>query len=155
GDTILDCKVRVGRNAIQYLQLAGRKVNLRTPIGSGKIVRIARVPYVLNPETGKRYEGTHRDDGVLTEMPIVPWLEPEINGVRYGDLIHPTTNPETLGKAISHGCVGTSEADAWVIYYNCPVGTKVNFRYQLKVVNKKGDTVRLKDIYKSEPKVLE
>jgi hypothetical protein len=155
GDTILDCRVRVGRNAIQYLALAGRKVNLRTPIGRGKIVRIARVPYVLNPETGKLYQGTHRDDGVLTEMPVIPWLEPEINGVRYGDLIHPTTNPATLGKAISHGCVGTTESDAWTIYYNCPVGTRVNFRYDLKIRDQKGDTIQLKDIYRPKQKVLE
>jgi hypothetical protein len=151
GDTILSCRARVGKNAIQFLKLAGREVNLRTPIGKGKIVRIARVPYQLNPETGKLYEGTHRDDGGYTKMPVIPWLEPEINGVRYGDMIHPTTNPATLGKAFSHGCVGTSESDAWTIYYNCPVGTRVRFRYDLKIANEKGDTIRLKDIYGRPP----
>ncbi len=153
-DTILTCPVRVGRNAIQYLELAHHDVNLRTPTGNGKIVRIARIPYQINPENGKLYEGTTRDDGKYTAMPIIPWLEPEINGIRYGTLIHPTTNPNTLGKAFSHGCVGTSEADAWTIYYNCPVGTRVRFRYDLDVLNKEGDTIRLRDIYKIAPKKL-
>jgi L,D-transpeptidase ErfK/SrfK len=147
GDTLLDTKVRVGRNEKKYLELAGHEVDLRTPIGSGEIIRIEKKPIVINPETAKRYEGTNRDDGGYTKMPIIPWLEPSINGIRFGTLIHPTTNPVTLGSAVSHGCVGTSEADAWTIYYNAPLGTKVNFRYDLKVLGENGDSVVLKDIY--------
>jgi lipoprotein-anchoring transpeptidase ErfK/SrfK len=147
GDTILTTKVRVGRNEIQYLALAGHDVDLRTPIGRGKIIRIERNPIVINPETAERYKGTHRDDALYTKMPIIPWLEPEINGIRYGALIHPTTNPVTLGFPYSHGCVGTSEADAWIIYYNSPLGTKVNFRYDLQVVRANGDTLNLPDVY--------
>lgn len=80
-------------------------------------------------------------------MPIIPWIEPSINGIRYGALIHPTTNPETLGKAYSHGCVGTTEQDAWFIYYNAPIGTPVFFRYDLTVIQPSGDILFLKDIY--------
>lgn len=145
-DTILSCKVRVGRNAKEYLALAGHAVNLKTPIGEGEIVRIERNPIYVDPDTGKRYDSTQRDDGRYTKLPIIPWIEPSINGVRYGDLIHPTTNERTLGRAYSHGCIGTSEADAWTIYYNAPLGTKVIFRYDLMVI-RRGDTIRLKDIY--------
>lgn len=151
-DTLLNTKVRVGRNDKVFLELAGHDVDLRTPIGKGKIVRIEKNPIVINPETGKRYEGTYRDDGKFTKMPIIPWLEPEINSIRYGALIHPTTNPETLGRPLSHGCVGTSEADAWVIYYNAPIGTKVIIRYELQVVSEKGDTLNLNDIYNLKKK---
>ncbi|MFZ9503983.1 MAG: L,D-transpeptidase family protein, partial [Cyclobacteriaceae bacterium] len=28
----------------------------------------------------------------------------------------------------SHGCVGVSEADMWVIYFNVPVGSEVLIR---------------------------
>jgi L,D-transpeptidase ErfK/SrfK len=148
GDTLLKTKVRVGRNGTQYLELAGHDVDLRTPIGEGKIIRVERNPIVINPETGIRYKGTYRDDGRFTKMPVIPWLEPEINGIRYGALIHPTTNPATIGFPYSHGCVGTSEADAWTIYYNAPIGTRVNFRYDLSVVNDHGDSLLLADIYK-------
>lgn len=147
GKKILECKVRVGRNADEYLQVAGRSVNLKTPIGKGEIVRIAREPLYINPRTGKKYDKTQRDDGKYTLMPIIPWIEPSINGIRYGAMIHPTTNPETLGKAYSHGCIGTTEHDAWFIYYNAPIGTPVIFRYDLMVIQPDGDTLFLKDIY--------
>ncbi len=146
--TILICEVRVGRNDAEYLAVAKHIVNLRTPIGVGEIVRIAKIPYVMNPKTGVKYDSTCRDDGYYTKMPVIPWLEPSINGIRYGAMIHPTTNPQTLGRPYSHGCVGTNEADAWTIYANAPIGTKVIFRYNLDVINEKGDTVKLRDIYR-------
>lgn len=145
--TIRECKVRVGRNDRQYMKTTGREADLRTVTGIGSIVRIARDPYYVNPTTGKRYYATRRDDGKYTKMPQIPWLEPELDGVLPGDLIHPTTNPETLGKPCSHGCVGCSETDAWYVYYSAPIGTKVVFRYDLTVINSKGDTIELPDIY--------
>ncbi|NOT75688.1 MAG: L,D-transpeptidase [Cyclobacteriaceae bacterium] len=147
GDTILICPVRVGRNKEEYLEVAKHVVNLRTPVGEGEIIRIAHLPYIVNPETGKKYERTCRDDGRYTKMPVIPWLEPSINGIRYGTLIHPTSNPNTLGQPFSHGCIGTSETDAWTIYFNSPIGTRVTFRYDLRVINEQGDSVVLKDIY--------
>jgi L,D-transpeptidase ErfK/SrfK len=140
--------VRVGRNQKRYLEMAGREVDLRTPTGDGRIVRIERNPSWIDPCNCKPYTETHRDDGRVTRCPQIPWLEPEIEGLRPGCLIHPTTNPKTLGKAYSNGCVGMREADAWVAYYHAPVGTRVRFRYDLRGVDENGDTVRLKDIYK-------
>jgi len=146
GDTLLNAPVRVGRNERAWLAVINTEKNLMTPIGEGKIVRIARDPYYVNPRTGKRYKGTTRDDGVYTRMPQIPWLEPEIDGRRQGSLIHPTTNPETLGKAYSNGCVGTQEDDAWTIYYHAPIGTRVVFKYNLTEVIG-GDTIHYEDIY--------
>lgn len=139
--------VRVGRNEVKYLKTAGREVSLRTPTGTGSIVRIERDPWFIDPVTGDRYFMTKRDDGKYTTMPLIPWLEPQLDGVRYGSLIHPTTNAKTLGKAYSHGCVGMGEAEAWMVYYYAPLYTKVVFRYQLQVIDEKGDTLQLKDIY--------
>lgn len=150
GQVLRECLVRVGRNDKQYLATAGRVVDLKTPTGTGSIVRVARDPYFVNPATGKRYTSTRRDDGRITRMPLIPWLEPEINGLRPGCLIHPTTNPETLGKASSHGCIGMTEKDAWHVYYAAPVGTKVVVRYDLRIINDQGDTLQLPDIYRIE-----
>lgn len=146
-DTVYTFTVRVGANEEKYLETAGRIVKLITHTGQGEIVRLERNPYYLNPATGKRYYGTRRDDGRYTMMPVIPWMEPSINGIRYGNLIHPTTNPETLGKPYSHGCIGLNESDAWRVYYNAPLGTKVKFRYDLQVINHYGDTIMLEDIY--------
>lgn len=146
-DTIFTFPVRAGRDAEKFIYVVGHSVNLRTPIGTGEIKWIDRMHKTINLDTGKEYPGTNRDDGKFTKMPIIPWIEPSINDIRYGVMIHPTTNPSTLGKAYSHGCIGTKEADAWTIYYNCPKGTKVIFRYDLQVVNEKGDTIQLEDVY--------
>ncbi|MBX2871021.1 MAG: L,D-transpeptidase [Saprospiraceae bacterium] len=141
-------QVRVGRNERKYLALAGREVDLRTATGVGYIYRIERDPIFINPSNGKRYYTTKRDDGQRTRMPQIPWLEPILDDIRYGHLIHPTSNPKTLGKAYSNGCIGLGEADSWLLYYHAPVGTKVVFRYDVEVLDEKQDTVRLRNIYR-------
>ncbi len=146
-DTIYTFPVRVGRNQKKYLALAGTTVDLRTMPGSGRIVRIARYPLFLDPATGQRFTHTRRDDGRITLMPVIPWIEPEINGRRLGQLIHPTTNPETLSRAYSNGCIGVRESDAWYIYYFAPVGAKVYFHYNLLAEGPNGKMIELKDIY--------
>jgi len=127
-DTILNCPIRIGRNEEIYLEAVGRTVDLRTPAGKGKIIRTWRRPKSVNLHTGETYLVTRRDDGRITRMPFIPSLEPEINGRRTGKMIHATTNPITLGTAYSHGCIGVSEADMWVIYFNVPVGSEILIR---------------------------
>lgn len=146
--------VRVGRNERKFLAMAGREISLQTPIGEGEIVRIEKNPTFINPSNNHHYYATRRDDGVYTKLPQIPWIEPSINGIRPGALIHPTTNPETLGKAYSNGCVGTPEGAAWRIYYYAPLGTKVRFRYDLDIVDESGDTLHLKDIYNRNGKTI-
>lgn len=139
--------VRVGRNEEKYLKTAKREVSLQTPVGNGEIVRVERNPIFVNPETAGRYTATKRDDDQYTLMPQIPWLEPSINGQRPGSLIHPTTNPETLGKAYSNGCVGTGEGIAWIVYYHAPLGTRVHFGYDLEAIDENGEKIKFKDIY--------
>ena len=140
-------RVRVGKEDEKYLEAAGHKVDLRTKTGVGEIIRVNRMPIFIDPVTGERFKNTKRDDRRKTLMPQIPWLEPSINGHRYGQMIHPTTNPRSLGKPISNGCIGTSEADAWRVYFYAPVGTKVQVRYDLEEINAQGDTIRYNDIY--------
>ena len=82
----------------------------------------------------------------MTMMPFLPWIEPTINGECWGQLIHATTNENTLGKAYSNGCMGTREGDIWQIYYYAPIGTKVIIRYNRRLIEN-GDTTWLKHIY--------
>ena len=139
--------IRVGRDEKVYLEMSGRVQDLKTKIGEGRIVKHVLNPRYVNPVNNYEYFVTKRDDEAVTKLPQIPFIETEINGIRNGQLIHPTTNPVTLGKAYSNGCIGTNEADAWVIYYYAPIGTKVKIRYDLNVVNKEGDSIVLKDIY--------
>ncbi len=148
GDSVLHIvPVRVGKKQKKYLEAAGHRVDLRTRTGSGEIIRVNRYPIFIDPVTGERFKFTKRDDHQTTLMPQIPWLEPAINGQRYGQMIHPTTNPRTLGKSASNGCIGVSEADAWRIYFYAPLGTKVTIRYELQEINAQGDTLRYEDIY--------
>ena len=139
--------VRVGKHSSKYLAMAKRTVELETHSGVGKIVQINKNAEYKNPVNNKEYFQTHRDDGKMTALPRLPWLIPEINNTIYGQLIHPTTNPATLGGMHSNGCIGMGEADIWRVYYYAPIGTKVVIRYDLNVTNEQGDTIQLADIY--------
>jgi L,D-transpeptidase ErfK/SrfK len=145
--------VRVGRNQRKYLAMAGKVVDLKTRTGTGTIVRVNKKPLYINPSNNRKYTVTRRDDGQVTGLPLVPWIEPELDGQRYGQLIHPTTNPVTLGKAYSNGCIGVSESAMWYIYYYSRVGTEVVVRYDLNAVDESGDTLSLQDIYPSFKKL--
>lgn len=139
--------VRVGQNRTKFLNSEGRDFDLRTKIGKGKVADIILSPEYTNFNTGEAYEFTRRDDDKTTHMPLIPTLEPEINGICYGQLIHPTTNPITLGKAYSHGCIGTREEDAWILYFYSRIGTPIEIRYELKIETEGGEVMLLEDIY--------
>ena len=145
--TLFEFPVRVGKNDRGYLAMAKRIINLRTMPGTGTIVRINRNPAFINPRDNKKYKVTRRDDNVVTALPNIPWIEPEINGVRYGHLIHPTTNIATLGKPVSNGCIGLRESDAWTVFFYAPLGTKVVIRYDLEIKDAHGNKLELKNIY--------
>ena len=145
---LFEFPVRVGRNEKKYLEMSGRIQDLKTKTGKGKIVGYNLNPGYVNPANNHEYFVTKIGDNRVTKLPQIPFIETEINGLRYGQLIHPTTNPKTLGKAYSNGCIGTNEGDAWIIYYYAPINTKINIRYNLNVIDKKGGNLVLKDVYK-------
>ena len=146
-DTLYTCPIRVGQVKMQFIPEAGRELDLRTRTGTGFLANIHKKDYSFDPVTGKKYTGTQRDDKRFTMMPLLPWLEPRINGELRGQWIHPTTNPRSLGQAYSNGCMGTAEADIWRVYYYAPLSTKVVIRYDINVKNEKGEMVILKDVY--------
>lgn len=142
--------IRVGQNRERYLKFGDRVTDLKTKTGTGTVVDHVKHPDFYNPVDGKQFYLTKRDDGKTTMMPQIPWIETEINGVRNGQMIHPTTNPNTLGKPYSNGCIGTKEADAWVIYYHAPLGTKIRIRYDLERYEDGLVIALLKNIYAVE-----
>lgn len=148
-DTLLlhSFPIRVGQRRKRYLAMGDRITDLRTKRGTGIIIKHVKNPEFFNPVDGKQFYVTKRDDGRTTLMPQIPWLETEIDGVRNGQMIHPTTNPATLEKAYSNGCIGTNEADAWIIYYYAPLGTRVEIKYDLISKYLGNENTPLKDVY--------
>ncbi|SRX55197.1 L,D-transpeptidase [Aequorivita sp. CIP111184] len=147
GKVIKKFPVRVGQNNKRYLEMANGVVDMRTKPGIGKIVRVNKKPWFINPKDNHRYYKTNRDDKKVTALPAIPWIEPEIDGRRLGQLIHPTTNLTTLSKAYSNGCIGLRESDAWIVYYYAPLGTKVVIRYDLSGKDNEGQDVQFENIY--------
>ncbi len=147
GKEIYKFPVRVGKVGKRYLAMAKGEVDMRTKPGIGEIIRVNKKPVFKNPQNNHKYVKTHRDDGKLTGLPAIPWLEPSINGRSVGQLIHPTTNLATLEKPSSNGCIGLRESDAWIVYYYAPLGTKVVIKYELQGKNDQGETVEFKNIY--------
>ncbi len=139
--------IRVGKKGRKYLPYLDKEIQMETVTGSGVLVHINKTPEFLKFSSGEKITHTRRDDGQLTLMPQVPAFEPSIAGRRLGQLIHATTNPNTLGKAVSHGCIGTSEANAWVIYFYSMVGTPIEIRYDLQGFDELGNPIQLEDIY--------
>jgi len=144
---LYEFSVRVGRNERKYLKMGDRITDLRTIRGNGTIVSHVRNPDYYNPATGRKYYATVRDDFKTTKLPQIPYIETEINGVRNGQMIHPTTNPITLGKAYSNGCIGVSEGDTWIIYYYAEIGTRININYDLNITNNDGEPIICNNIY--------
>lgn len=153
GDTVGTYLVRVGQNRINQWANYEKMSKLRTKTGNGKIINTYFKSSFLDPVTGKTSDKTKRDDGDSTFLSLMPWLEPEINGEDFGQLIHPTTNENTLGKAYSNGCIGMGEGDMWRVYYYAPKGTRVRIKYNLHVKDSKGNPVQLRDIYGKKPKI--
>jgi len=149
-DTLFSFPVRVGQNRRRHLDVIDRIEDLRTKTGTGEIVRVNRYPSWIDPVTRKKYKDTGRDDGQRTKLPQIPWLEPSLDGLFWGQMIHPTTNIGTLGKTFSNGCIGTSEADAWRVFFYAPVGTKVVVRNDRQIVRRTGDTIWLPEVYPRE-----
>lgn len=151
-DTVIyQFSVRVGRRGTRFLPYLKREIRMQTIIGEGQVIQKLRDPIFINFKTGKQYMNTRRDDGYTTRMPLVPAIIPEINGIPSNQVIHATTNPNTLGKAYSHGCIGINEPAAWIVYYYSIIGTPVIFRYDLWISNDQGDSIYLEDIYELHP----
>jgi hypothetical protein len=145
-DTLFSLPIRVGQNRERYLATIDKVISLRTRTGVGTIKGYYLKDFFINPVDNKKFTQTLRDDNFRTMMPLLPWLEPSINGECWGQLIHATTNENTLGKAYSNGCMGTREGDIWQVYYYAPIGTKVVIRYNRRLI-KNNDTLWLPHIY--------
>lgn len=147
--TLFSLPIRVGQNRERYLASVGKVLNLRTRTGVGTIKGYYFKDFFINPVDDKKFTQTLRDDGFRTMMPLLPWLEPSVNGECWGQLIHATTNENTLGKPYSNGCIGTREGDIWRVYYYAPIGTKVVIRYDRRLIEN-GDTILLQHIYSNK-----
>ena len=75
----------------------------------------------------------------------VRWMRLSVPWGSFG--IHGTNNPNSIGKAVSHGCIRLYNEDVIVVYSQTPIGTPVNIdgavrKIRTLKVGSKGDDVR-------------
>lgn len=119
------------------------KRETRTLTGDGIVSRVFKPAYfrydkgekageVIVKSTVRRYVG-----GPELRVIDIPYaermrgLELELDGRVSGQIIHSTTNPETIGHVTSNGCVGMYEADMLELFDLAGAGTPVRVVYRL------------------------
>jgi len=112
----------------------------KTRTGSGSITRKFSPSYFRFSSGDKKgqiiqYSNLrNKYKGKIVDRIKIPYhkikgLELEIDGEISGQIIHSTTNPETMGHACSSGCVGMEIDDMLELYDCVDVGTKVLIEY--------------------------
>ncbi|MCK5684876.1 L,D-transpeptidase [bacterium] len=132
-----------------------------TDIGNGVIVKKISNPvfrYTIGENTGEIITKSRIYDtpnGKLLKVIPMPYermrsLEPMINGKRNGQMIHSTTNSETIGFAWSSGCIGLTIKDMLELYPKIILYTKIAIKYE--VIKYTGKAIILyQDIYNLKP----
>jgi hypothetical protein len=137
------------------------KLENKTITGVGSVTKKFKTSYFRyssGPQQGEiiRYSNIRNTyNGKIVKRIKIPYdkirgLELEINGIVTGQIIHATTNPETLGHACSSGCVGMSIEDMLDLYGRVKPGTKVLIEYN-PVEYHDGFFYFYSDIYKLNP----
>lgn len=137
------------------------KLDKKTITGLGSVTRKFKTSYFRyssGPQQGEiiRYSNIRSSyNGKIVKRIKIPYdkirgLELEINGVVTGQIIHATTNPETLGHACSSGCIGMSIEDMLDLYARVKPGTKVLIEYN-PVEYSDGVFQFYPDVYKLNP----
>ncbi len=146
-------KIRVGKLATKTITGVGSVTKkfktsyFRYSSGEqkGEIIRYSNIRSSFNGKIVKR---------IKIPYDKIKGLELEINGVVTGQIIHATTNPETLGHACSSGCIGLSIEDMLDLYARVKTGTKVLIEYN-PVEYHDGFFYFYPDIYKYKPDYTE
>lgn len=105
-------EIRDGNNLVAEFPITPGSTTLPAPIGTWKILGIATLPWFRHDE-GVLQHGVKTDN--FYNLPAGPnnpvgvlWMG--LNKPHVG--IHGTNNPETIGRAASHGCIRTANWDA-------------------------------------------
>lgn len=88
-----------GTTKIKSYPVAVGRRGWETPTGSFQVIQMKKNPTWIHPWTGKAIPGGHPKNPLGRY-----WIGFWTNGTNYIGL-HGTPNPESIGKAVSHGCV--------------------------------------------------
>lgn len=108
-----------GKTKLKSYPVAIGRSGWETPVGSFKVLQKIKSPMWIHPLTGEKVPGGHPDNP-LGNYWIGFWTDGK-NWVGF----HGTPNPESVGRAVSHGCVRMYNADVASLFSQVEVGTPV------------------------------
>ncbi|MDM9383148.1 L,D-transpeptidase [Chlorogloeopsis sp. ULAP01] len=109
-----------GKNLIKSYPIAVGRRNWETPTGKFKVQQLLQNPTWIHPITGQAIKGG-TPENPLGNYWIGFWTDGR-NWVGF----HGTPNPETVGQAISHGCLRMYNRDIKELFQLVTFGTSVN-----------------------------
>jgi lipoprotein-anchoring transpeptidase ErfK/SrfK len=94
-----------GTTRIKSYPVAIGRPGWETPTGNFRVIQMKKNPIWIHPWTGKAISGGHPRNPLGRY-----WIGFWTDGTNYIGL-HGTPNPETIGRAVSHGCVRMHNRD--------------------------------------------
>lgn len=108
-----------GNRAIKSYPIAIGRSGWETPTGNFQVMQMQENPKWIHPLTGEAIPGGS------PENPLGHyWIGFWTNGTNWIGF-HGTPNPETVGKAASHGCIRMYNKDVAELFHQVKVGTPV------------------------------
>jgi lipoprotein-anchoring transpeptidase ErfK/SrfK len=108
-----------GKTQIKSYPIAVGRQGWETPIGNFHILNMLKNPTWINPFTEKAIPGGHAKNP-LGNYWIGFWTDGK-NWVGF----HGTPNPDSIGKAVSHGCIRMYNQDIKELFHQVDLGTPV------------------------------
>lgn len=109
-----------GNSRIKTYPIAVGRADWETPTGNFQVKQLLRNPKWIHPFTGKAIAGGSPDNP-LGKYWIGFWTDGK-NWIGF----HGTPNPETVGKAASHGCLRMHNHHIQELFSYVSMGTPVN-----------------------------
>jgi lipoprotein-anchoring transpeptidase ErfK/SrfK len=109
----------IGKTKVKSYRIAVGRKGWETPTGIFQVVQKLENPIWIHPLTGKAIPGGHAKNPLGNY-----WIGFWTNGKNWVGF-HGTPNPESVGKAASHGCIRMYNKDIEELYYLVSLGTPV------------------------------
>ncbi|WP_315789012.1 L,D-transpeptidase [Fischerella sp. JS2] len=109
-----------GKTKIKSYPIAVGRPGWETPTGNFQVLNMTKNPTWLHPFTGESIPGGSPKNPLGRY-----WIGFWTNGTNWIGF-HGTPNPESVGKAVSHGCIRMYNNDVQELFEQVSVGTPVN-----------------------------
>lgn len=108
-----------GTTQVKQYPIAVGRQGWETPTGNFEVIHVEQNPTWINPLTDERIPGGNSANPLGSY-----WIGFWTNGRNWIGF-HGTPNPESVGRAVSHGCIRMYNEDIEELFYQVSIGTPV------------------------------